>query len=588
MPLPFEVSQSVLGQAWRAREVDEAEATKITQRLRCPQIVGRILSGRGIADADVEGYLDTTLKRHLPDPSSLAGVDKAAKRLAELVQAGGTVGIFGDYDVDGGTGSAILAKYLRGVGAQVVTHIPDRRSEGYGPSVPAFQSLAEKGADVIVTVDCGTTSYEPLEWARDKGIDAIVVDHHLPGEATNPAFALINPKNINDSSGLDYLSAAGVSFLLTIALNRALREAGHYNAHQEPNLLDYLDLVALGTVCDVVPLKGLNRAFVNQGLRVLEAGGNPGLAALAQVSRVNGSPSTYHLGFMFGPRINAGGRLGPPGLALKLLTTDDPVAAQRMARELDALNAQRRDVERDVLDAATLEAEGCVAKGARVIVVAGKSWHEGVVGIVAGRLKDRFSRPAVVLSVGENGLAKGSGRSLHGVDLGSAVMAAVDKGLLVKGGGHGMAAGMTVATGGIEAFAAWLDRTLGADIEAAMAAASLEVDGVVGLGAVNETLSDAIARAGPYGAGNPEPLVVCPKVTVAHADRVGADHVRAVLTDNSGQRLKGIAFRCADNALGAALLEGEGRPLHLAGRIKDDTWNGRRQVQLQIEDAAPA
>jgi len=587
MSLPFEVHQSVLGQSWRAREVNEAEAKKISQRLRCPEIVGRILSGRGVDDAGVEAYLDTTLRRHLPDPSVLAGCDKAANRLAQIVMSSGTVGVFGDYDVDGGTGSAILAKYLTWLGINVVTHIPDRRSEGYGPSIPAFKSLVDRGAEIIVTIDCGTTSYEPLNWARDKGIDAIVVDHHLPGEASNPAFALINPKNVNDTSGLDFLSAAGVSFLLTIALNRALRKAGFFETLDEPRLLDLLDLVALGTVCDVVPLKGLNRAFVTQGLKVLEAGNNPGLAALAQVAKVNGTPSTYHLGFMFGPRINAGGRLGPPGLALKLLTTDDPVEAGRIARELDALNAQRREVERDVLDAAILEAEKCVATGARVIVVGGENWHEGVVGIVAGRLKDRFNRPTVVLSIGEDGTAKGSGRSLNGVDLGAAVLAAVEHGLLLKGGGHGMAAGMTLATNQIKAFAAYLDRALRDDIETALAAASLKVDGLVGLSAVDEDLSDAIALAGPYGAGNPEPMIVCPKVTVAIADRVGADHVRAQLTDSSGRRLKGIAFRAADNALGAALMEGEGRPLHLAGRIKDDTWNGRRQVQLQIEDAAP-
>jgi len=414
----------------------------------------------------------------------------------------------------------------------------------------------------------------------------IVVDHHLPGEANNPAFALINPKNVNDTSGLDYLSAAGVSFLLTVAVNRALRDAGFFDDHEEPGLLNLLDLVALGTVCDVVPLKGVNRAFVTQGLRVIDARSNPGLAALAEVARVNGNASPYHLGFMFGPRINAGGRLGPPDLALKLLTTDDPAQAKRMARELDALNAQRRDVERDVLDAAILEAEKCVATGARVVVVAGENWHEGVVGIVAGRLKDRFGRPAIVLSIGDDGMARGSGRSLHGVDLGAAVIKAVEAGLLVKGGGHGMAAGMTIAASEIEAFGAWLDRTLRDDIETAVAAAALEVDGLVGLASMDAALSDAIQLAGPYGAGNPEPLVVCPDVTVSFADRVGVDHVRAQLSDSSGRKLKGIAFRCADNALGATLLEREGRRLHLAGRIKDDTWNRRRQIQLQIEDAA--
>jgi single-stranded-DNA-specific exonuclease len=586
MDLPFSVDHSLTGQSWQVRETDDDQVRRIVQRLRCPEIVGRILAGRGVSDDQVEAYLDTTLKRHLPNPSVLAGCDKAAARLAEATIAGETIGIFGDYDVDGGTGSAILTRYLREAGAKVNTYIPDRRAEGYGPSVAAFQHLAAEGASVIVTVDCGTTSYEPLTWARDNRIDAIVVDHHLPGEATNPAFALINPKNINDTSGLDYLSAAGVSFCLTVAINRALREAGHFAERAEPNLMALLDLVALGTVCDVVPLKGLNRAFVTQGLQVLAQRGNPGLAALSDVAKVHGPPSTYHLGFMFGPRINAGGRLGPAGLALDLLTTTDPAAARQMARELDALNSQRRDVERDVLDAAILAAEKVVERGSKVVVVGGKGWHEGVVGIVAGRLKDRFRRPAVVLSIGDNGIAKGSGRSLTGVDLGSAVIAATEMGLLIKGGGHGMAAGMTVAADGIEAFAAYLERALGEAIETAAASAHLRVDGVVSLGAITGELSDAIQKAGPFGAGNPEPMEVCPNVTVDWADRVGADHVRATLSDGSGNRLKGIAFRAADGPLGAALMEREGRPLHLAGRIKDDTWNRRRQVQLQIEDAA--
>jgi len=588
MPEPFEVHQSVLGQKWCMRAVDETEAQKIAQRLRFPEIVSRILVGRGVLDADVDAYLDTTLKRHLPDPFVLAGCEKAAGRLADLVQSSGTVGIFGDYDVDGGTGTAILAKLLRGLGASVVTHIPDRRAEGYGPSIAAFKSLVDKGAQAIVTVDCGTTAYEPLNWARDNKIDVIVVDHHLPGEATNPAFALINPKNENDMSGLDYLSAAGVSFLLAVAINRALRERGFFDGHEEPDLLSLLDLVALGTVCDVVPLKGVNRAIVTQGLRVLEARGNPGLAALADVGRLQGSASTYHLGFVFGPRINAGGRLGPPGLALELLTSEDPLAAQKIARELDALNAQRRDVEREVLDVATMAAEKCAATGARVIVVAGETWHEGVVGIVAGRIKDKFGFPAVVLSIGENRLARGSGRSIHGVDLGGAVVAAVEQGLLVKGGGHAMAAGMTVDAERIDELSHYLDRALRGDIETSLKSAQLKVDGLVGLGAIDVGLSDAFAKAGPYGAGNPEPLVVCPDVRVAMADRVGADHVRAILTDSSGNRVKGIAFRAADGPLGEVLMEGEGRKLHLAGRIKDDTWNRRRQVQLQIEDAALA
>ncbi len=589
MSWPFEVHHSVLGQAWHVREADEGEVQKITQRLRCPEIVARILAGRGVNDADVEAYLDTSLRRHLPDPSTLVDLDKGARRLADAVRDGETIAIFGDYDVDGGTGSAILVRYLRAIGLDALTYIPDRRAEGYGPSASAFASLAKDGARIIVTVDCGTAAMDALSWAAANAIDVIVVDHHLPGEDLPPTYAMINPKRRDDSSGLDYLSAAGVAFLLMVGLNRTLREDGFFKGGgvDEPDLLGFLDLAALGTVCDVVPLKGLNRAFVSQGLRVLEAGGNPGLAALAEVSKLSGPPSTYHLGFMFGPRINAGGRLGPAGLALKLLITESASDAKRMARELDALNAQRREVERDVLGAAILLAEKQAANGARVIVVAGETWHEGVVGIVAGRLKDRFGLPSIVLSIGEDGVAKGSGRSLIGVDLGSAVVEGVQAGVLIRGGGHGMAAGMSLSANAIDEFSAYLHGKLAQRVEKARENVARKVDGLVGLGSIDADLSDALSLGGPYGAGNPEPLVVVPRVTVAHADRVGADHVRANLVDEGGRRMKGIAFRAADNALGAALMEGDGKPLHLLGRIKDDWWNGKRQVQLQVEDAAP-
>ena len=588
--LPFEVAHSALGQQWQLREADEAEAKKLSQRLRCPEIVGRILAARGVTDATADAYLDTSLKTHMPDPSTLMDMDKGALRLAKAVQRGETIGLFGDYDVDGGTGTATMARYLRQLGAEPVTYIPDRRKEGYGPSPEAFAAMVEQGAGLIVTIDCGTTSTEALEWAAGKGIDVIVVDHHLPNDNPPPTHALINPKRADDTSGLDYLSAAGVAFLLAVGLNRTLRQDGFFegNGPPEPKLMNLVDLTALGTVCDVVPLEGLNRAFVMQGLKVMQAKGNMGIAALEEVAKTSGKPSTYHLGFLIGPRINAGGRLGPAGLALKLLSTDDALEAKQIARELDALNVKRRAVEQGVQDEAMLMAQDQVERGARVIVVAGQGWHEGVVGIVAGRLKERFGFPAIALSLSEDGTAKGSGRSINGVDLGGAIVSAVDAKLLIRGGGHGMAAGMTVARDRIEELISYLHGVLGHSVDEARSHVALRVDGLVGLGAVNEDLSDAIALAGPYGAGNSEPRVVCPRVTVVMADRVGADHVRCILSDDAGNRMKGIAFRCADTGLGALLMEGAQKPIHVVGRIKDDYWKGRRQVQLQIEDAAVA
>ncbi len=578
---------SVLGRQWQVRQSGGVAVTKLAQKGGLSELVASILLTRGVTDDTIAAYLDNTIKSQMPDPFSLVDLEAGARRIADVLRAGGRVGIFGDYDVDGGTGTAILVRTLRSLGMTALTHIPDRRTEGYGPTAAAFEKLVDGGANLIITVDCGTTSFDALEWAKGRGIDVVVVDHHLPTGALPPAYALINPQRSEDESGLGHLSAAGVAFLLAVGLVKVLRSEGFFEGGDVavPDLLALLDLAALGTVCDVVDLKGLNRAYVSQGLRVLGAGRNPGLAALSKVARVNGAPSTYHLGFVYGPRLNAGGRLGPPDHALRLLTTDDDVEAMQIARELDALNAERRVVEQGVQTEALALAEDQVARGARVVVVAGEGWHEGVIGIVAGRLKDKVQRPTLVLAIGEDGIAKGSGRSLKGVDLGSAIVQAASDGVVLKGGGHAMAAGLSIAGTRIDEFRSYLEAALGSEVEEALAHRVSHLDGVVGIGAIDEALSDDLAKAGPFGAGNPEPMVICRNVQVSYADRVGQDHVRAVLKDKAGAQLKGIAFRVADNALGAALMEGTGRPLHLIGRIKEDSWNGRRQVQLQIEDA---
>ncbi len=582
-----ELPLSVSGRQWRLRDFDLEAARKLAQKGGLSELVAGILLSRGVTEGTLNAYLDTSIKSQMPDPFTLIDLERGARRIAEVLKAGGRIGIFGDYDVDGGTGTAILVRTLRGLGSNALTHIPDRRTEGYGPSAAAFESLIDNGANLIITVDCGTTSVDALQWAHDRGTDVVVVDHHLPTEALPPAYALINPQRADDESGLGDLSAAGVSFLLAVGLVKVLRDDGFFaeNNVSPPDLLALLDLAALGTVCDVVDLKGLNRAYVAQGLKVLGAGRNPGLAALTTLARVNSAPSAYHLGFVYGPRLNAGGRLGPSDHALRLLTTDDEREALQIARELESLNADRRLVEQDVQAQALAQAEDQVARGARVVVVAGEGWHEGVIGIVAGRLKDKVQRPTLVLAVDEGGLAKGSGRSLKGVDLGSAIVKATADGVLLKGGGHAMAAGLSMAAHRIDEFRTYLETALGAQVEAALANRASHLDGIVGLGAITGELSDQLAKAGPFGAGNPEPIVMCRNVQVSYADRVGADHVRVVLKDKSGAQLKGIAFRVADEDLGAALMEGEGRMLHLIGRIKEDHWNRRRQIQFQIEDA---
>lgn len=582
------VARSLKGQRWRRRLTDDQAAYALSQALGVPEVLARVLAGRGVPVHLARSYLNPSLRQDLPDPSDLADMDRAAERLARAVVSGEPVGLFADYDVDGATSAAILTRFLNAVGAATRLYIPDRLREGYGPSEAGFAKLAEDGLKLIVTLDCGTRSHAPLAWSAAHGIDVVVIDHHLPGAELPHAHALVNPNRADDASGLGHLCAAGLAFLLVVALNRNLRAAGWYGVRAEPDLLPLLDLVALGTVADVVPLTGLNRTYVAQGLKRLRATANPGLAALAEVARMSSTPGAYDLGFLIGPRINAGGRLGESGLGARLLTTDDPQEARLIARQLDAMNRERREIEARVEELAVAQAEG---QDAPVLVLAGEGWHAGVAGIVAGRLRERFNRPALVLGLdGEAGarLAKGSGRSMKGVDLGAAVGAAEEAGLIVKGGGHAMAVGLTAHEAQVAGLEAFLAERLGEAVAVAQSEAGLSIDAVLSVSGATRVLADDLEAAGPYGAGNPQPVVALSPARVSYVAPAGEAHLRLTLEGANGGRARAIAFRSVGTPLGDALSRVGEKWFHVAGHLKADNWAGAAGVQLVIEDAATA
>jgi len=580
------VDRSLGGRRWCLRPGDEREAVALSQRFALPELVGRVLAARGIGLDDAEPYLAPTLKALLPDPSHLLDMDKAVARLVAAVTNREPIGIFGDYDVDGATSSALLANFLRAASATALVHIPDRIVEGYGPNAPALLALLAKGCRVVVTVDCGTTAFAALAAAAEAGIDVIVVDHHEAEEALPAAFAMVNPNRLDETSPHGHLAAVGVAFLLAVALNRGLKEAGWYAGRAAPDLLQWLDLVALGTVCDVVPLIGVNRALVTQGLKVMARRGNVGLAALADVAAIREKPDAYHCGYILGPRVNAGGRVGGAELGTRLLSTDDAAEAADIASQLDGFNKDRQEIEAVVLRQAIDQVEGHPEDGGPLVLAAGDGWHPGVIGIVAGRLKERYARPACVVAFdGDTG--KGSGRSVSGLDLGAAIIAARQAGLLSAGGGHAMAAGFTVAKSKLAEFRAFVAARLEAQQEGDLVPL-LELDGALDCGGATVALIETLARLGPFGSGNAEPRFAIVAARIVKADVVGAGHVRCVLAGSGGQRLKAIAFRAADTDLGQALLTARGTAFHLAGTLRADTWGGTTSVQLSIEDGAPA
>lgn len=582
------VDRSVNGRRWTLRQGDERMALAISQRLALPEVVGRVMAARGVSLEAAEGFLNPTLRDLIPNPSTFAGMDDAAERVAVAVEGGEKIAVFGDYDVDGATSSALLLRFLRAVGADVRAYIPDRMAEGYGPNAPALLKLREGGCTLVVTVDCGITAFAPLQAAYDAGLDVVVIDHHQAEPTLPAAVAVVNPKRLDCTSGQGHLAAVGVAFLLCVAVNRALRDSGWYAAggRKEPDLRQWLDIVALGTVCDVVPLTGLNRALVTQGLKVAAKRGNAGIAALADVAGVKDRLDAYHLGFILGPRVNAGGRVGESDLGTRLLSTDDRDEAVALAMRLHEYNSQRQEIEAACLLDAIEMAEGSPSEDP-LVFVHGQGWHPGVVGIVASRLKERYAMPACVLAV-EGGICKGSGRSVPGLDLGRAVIAAREAGLLMAGGGHAMAAGFTLAEEKLPAFRAFLVERLRAQLDAGGIVPTLELDGALDVGAASADLVATLAQCGPYGAGNEEPRFVVANCRVARADVVGSGHVRLFLSGASGVgRLKAIAFRCVDGELGQMLLNASGRLLHVAGTLRADTWQGRTEAQLVVDDAAP-
>jgi len=578
------IERSILGQPWRwralaadARDPDFAPDDLVTQ----------LLMSRGVLREDLAENRNPSIRGFMPDPSIFRDMDKAATRIADAITANEHIAVFGDYDVDGATSAALLILLLRALGIEARAYIPDRLMEGYGPSGEALVRLKAEGASLIVTVDCGAQAYEALDMAKAAGVDVIVVDHHKCLPALPAAFALVNPNRLDEGEGAahGHLAAVGVAFLLGAALIRELRARGYFASRAEPRLIELLDIVALGTVADVAALRGLNRAFVAQGLKMMARRGNIGINALLEASRLTRAPTATDLGFALGPRINAGGRVGKSDLGVRLLTTQDPAEAQAIAAELDSLNEERRAIE-SLVQAEAEEAAQRQTNRA-VLVASGHGWHPGVIGIVAGRLKEKFGRPAIVIALDDHGIGKGSGRSVSGVDLGAAVLSAKDQGLLVAGGGHAMAAGLTIAADQIGAFGDFLEDRLATDVAQSSEGRALLIDALVAPGGITPALVETLEGGGPYGMGWPGPRVAAGPVRVIRADVVGNGHVRAVVAGDDGRSIKTVAFRQAESPLGQALLGApRDRRLWIAGRARIDDWGSRPAAEIHLDDAA--
>lgn len=586
------VEASVTGRRWAPRcaglEGDLAIA-RMVQAHGLPELLARVLAGRGVQPDSAEAFLAPRLRELMPDPNTLLDMQPAVRRLARAVRAGETVAVFGDYDVDGAASAAMLAEYLRGLGLTVPVHIPDRIAEGYGPNEGAIAALAAEGARVLVCVDCGTSGHGPLEQAARNGLDVIVLDHHAASEILPQVHAVVNPNRQDDLSGLGHLCAAGIVFLTLVALNRALRIEGFFGPHRpEPRLTDALDLVALATVADVVPLRDLNRAFVVQGLSVMRHRGRTGLSALLDASSLSEPPEAWHLGFVLGPRINAGGRIGDAALGARLLSTRDAAEAVRIAVDLDRLNRERQAIEAEAVAEAEAEMDKALTEDPAlpVLVIGRSEWHPGIVGLVAARLKERFNRPAFAFAIRPDGSATGSGRSVPGVDLGHAVRACVEAGLARKGGGHAMAAGVTVDGDAIAEFGRNLAERLGTAVAQARAVDALLIDGTLSAGGATAETVRLLQRAGPFGQGAPEPLFALARHRIVDAGIVGSGHVRARLRSRDGQAVGAICFRAAERPLGRAILDSIGREVHVAGTLSRDQWRGAERAQVRIVDLA--
>lgn len=584
------VEKSVTGRAWVARPAEYRIVQAISQQHGLPEIVARVVVGRGVDLEQSHEFLNPTLRTALPDPSHFKDMDKACVRVVEAIEKGQKVAVFGDYDVDGATSSAVLKRFFAALSQELIVYIPDRIKEGYGPNAKALLSLKDRGVDLVITVDCGTVSFDAFEVAKEAGLDVIVIDHHQAEPRLPDVVAVVNPNRIDEPQGYGQLAAVGVAFIFAVGINRLLRQKGWYESQKikEPALLNFLDLVALGTICDVVPLVGVNRALVTQGLKVMAGRHNAGIRALGDVAGVKEEPGTYHAGFLIGPRVNAGGRVGRSEVGSLILSTDDPQEASELANELHVFNAERQAIEHLVLEQAMAQVAARIGPGGDVppvIIASGKAWHSGVIGIVAGRLKEFYQRPTLVIGIDENGVGKGSGRSIYGVDLGAVVTAARQAGIISSGGGHAMAAGLTVAEeliGDLEAF--MRDRMTKA-VGDALHGMSLKLDGVLTASGVTVDLVDQLSRVGPYGQGNAQPRFALSAVTVKYADVVGKDHVKCTLQSADGGSIKAMAFRSADQPLGQLILGSRGKKIHVAGTLRKNSWNGRVSAEIFIDDA---
>lgn len=584
----LDVARSVLDKKWVFTGVDERLAVAMAQAHGLPLIVTRLLVARGVGMQDVSAFMNPTLREQMPDPYVLKDMDRAAARIADAIQKGEKVAVFGDYDVDGATSSALLKRFFSALGLPLTVYIPDRIAEGYGPNAAALQKLRADGADLLITVDCGITAYDALAAGKAAGLDIVVLDHHRAEPLLPAVDAVVNPNRLDDDSGLGHMAAAGVTFLAVVAVNRLLRQRGFYSGSiAEPHILKWLDIVALGTVCDVVPLTGINRAFVTQGLKVMAMRQNAGLVALGDVAGVAQEITAFHAGFVYGPRVNAGGRIGEAGLGWRLLSTDDAHEARALAARLHDYNSERKAIEDGVLAEALDKVAARDAQNDNVIMVSGEGWHPGVIGIVAARLKEKYNRPACVIAFDEKGVGKASGRSAGSIDLGGAIIAAKQKEILIAGGGHKMAAGFTVAQDRLAELQAFVNEHVAAQLSGAPQQSELRVDHVLSVSALTLDLAQSLATLGPYGAGHAEPRFVLSAVKIIKPTVVGEKHVSCFLQDTAGGgSVKAIAFRALDTALGEMLLTAAGAPLHLAGHVTINTWQGRQSVNFQIVDAA--
>jgi len=584
------VERSITGRRWTPRLQTDRMAQAISQAINVSDIMGRILAARGVLPETAAGFLEPTLRDLMPPAAHMMDVDAGASRLADAVMSGEAIGLIGDYDVDGMTSSALMVDFLSAAGVVPRVHIPHRVDEGYGPSVAAVEDHKAAGVQLLITLDCGVMAHDPLLKARELGMDTVIVDHHQAGHELPQAHAVINPNRLDDTSGQGALCAAGVVMVLIGATSKQLRTRGWWSdARPEPDLMAMMDLVALGTVCDVVPLVGLNRAYVRQGLKIMARRDRVGVAALADVARLSRRPDAHSLGFVLGPRLNAAGRIGSAMDGLALLTSHDKGHAVQLAQSLEEMNKKRQAIELATVDRAVEQAEAMLGKQAKlpVLVVAGEGWHPGVLGLVASRLKDRFDKPAFAIGLPRDGsAASGSARSIAGVNLGAAVQAAVTAGVAIKGGGHAMAAGITLEQARLGDLRAFLEQQLAEEVDAVASVDNLTIDAAIAASGASTRFIEDLDRAGPFGQGNPSPVFALPSHKVVYAARAGADHVRCTLVQSDGTRLKAIAFRAMGTEIGEVLLSERQMPLHIAGRLTINDWGGKREGQLFIDDAA--